>query len=695
MQILNLIYDKINEVIGGTSENQFFTLMLPGTLLNKADFTSGTKAKIAIQESNLVHGLLDLAQVVPSHNGRKLFRQYESALSALLPKLDPQVETWRKGLRQMLDQQIEVTIDGNKASMKKLDYFNRLVDQYDQAVADWEGQQHKKRDSLLADPNIKDATKREDAFDAWYSDNYRATEAKIQHAYQQTTAVLSPDEQTLIDRVLGSGDTSLMDAAEILRSAPVQYPQGVAYPVEFTPGNWPNLLDSDFAYVDLLASPEAVANKLDVQQQIVQDSIDRLNALTVNMPTDLQSDLDALTQAQSAYQDAQDSLLTTYTRNAATAVKIYLSKTQSKKDDQASKTKNVNGILGGLEKDSPSSDADEGKTGRGGTLTDDDVNKIMDGQKTLIAAQSKVQATGLNMADAANKVGRDEAEYMDLHIYVDKLAAALKQVVALRKQLDITANVPSDSVINKIYPDAKSEAFTEALVTFQKQDMSDQSTLTTSFSQTSWSVDLFFGSASGTKSKQQTDFTHDVMSDSTDFQIGMLLAKVEIDRSWFDPGIFDRTQDMHRIGATPISHGPLKPEQFKNANSTILPTFPTAFVIAKDITIKIAIEAGKTSQASHVLDTHESESGGFLCFSVSHVAADHEESKVFSSHVEGTNVVIRIPAPQIIGWYQEFVPLDQSTELTDVDEASLSGFLSSYQRVVAGAAGQQNLRQAV
>jgi hypothetical protein len=698
MAIIDKIYEQINEVIGGNDENQIFTMMLPGTLLNPADFSVGSKTDIELRSSRLANALLDVCEVAAGHNGRSLPDQFRSALANLLPQLNPKVEKMRRTLRDRLKQPIEVTPPNSttKSSMAILDWFYLLVAEYNKAVAAWADAQTAQRQALLKTyPNAGDAVTREDAFNMWFRDNYAAADSRIAEAQSRVMTVFSADEKGLIDTLLGGGHNEIAQALRTLDEARSTYPHGEAYPVLFSPSDWPSLLTSDFGYVDLLKSPEAIALRINNAQNVIDQAMANLNALSVDIPTNLQDDLAKLTAAQQDYQSSQNDLLNTYTDNAATAAKIYLSKHNtdpagSTADPSAPKTPDqikkeqvraddINSLTADLEKGNPTDP--KAATKKGSALSPDDVNKLADGQKTLIQKQSNVQTTGLAMAGAAIKYIGDEAKYANLKPYYDRLAKATKDIARLQKELQLSART-SPNTLKQIFPNTASERFSQVQIDFKSQDLLDSSKLTTSFEQTDWKVDLFFGSASGTKSEAHSKFTHDVVSSSEDISIGFLVAKVEIDRPWFEPGIFARTGAMRSIDNSRISAGPLKSADFKSADEMVLPAFPTAFVIAKDITIQLTLQASQTNQVREVLDKHESQSGGLLCFSVSHVSAQNEDSKSFSSHVQSSSVIIRIASPQIIGWYQEFVPPDTSKPIGDSDD-DFAAFLTAYKSVPA------------
>lgn len=710
--LIEQIYDQVNEVLGGNNKKQLFTMMFPGTLLNQDDFTPGVSAdtNIELRCSNLVNSLLDVCQVTGGHNGRTLPEQYRAALDNLLPKLNPVVEKKRHALREALKVTDEYTLpSGTKQTMTKLDWFHMLVERYDKALGDWSNLQTTHRETVAKDPALTNAMQREDAFNKWFADQAPPALADIQQAHVQVTTVFSSDEESLINSLLDGGDGAITRQKQTLETSANHYPKGTSYPAMFTPSDWHTLLKSDFGYIDMLKSPEAIALKIKNTKGMLDTAISQLDSINTHI-TDaaIQKSFTDLKQAQSDYAAAQTGLLDTYTDNAATAAKIYLSKKKptDAADDPStqggaikdltaeleggtSKNPGKSSDIGKFVKDANNKNVPDPKTGEPTQkgLDDKDVQAIADGQKKMIEAQQKMQTSGQAVASAALDLIGKQSQFMNLKPYYERIQKATADLIDLEDQL-ATASRTSGNTVAQIFPNAASERFSQIQIMFNSDSASKTSTLATSYDETSWSVDLFFGSASGTKSTSSSTFQSSVMEQKKDFQIGFLAAKVEIDRDWFDPGVLGRTGDMHSIGSTRISTGPLTDDDFKKmtpgqpnpTDDTILPAFPTAFVIAKDITIQLTTQSGSTNTARSILDKHESEGGGFVCFSVSHNSASHQDNQSFSTHVQGNSVIIRLASPQIIGWYQEFVPADKSQPMTD-DDDGFGSFLSAYKAV--------------
>ncbi|KAK6516015.1 hypothetical protein TWF281_004605 [Arthrobotrys megalospora] len=141
--------------------------------------------------------------------------------------------------------------------------------------------------------------------------------------------------------------------------------------------------------------------------------------------------------------------------------------------------------------------------------------------------------------------------------------------------------------------------------------------------------------------------------------------KVSITRPWMDAGLLAQTANYYRSGETKISSG--SPAEIKRGlmsqktglgDQTLLPSFPTSFIVAKDI--HIILSSTSTFEANTIKDVKScsQSGGGFFCFSTSKSSnsSEHRESAVVTH--DGTNLSIKTAAPQVIGWICELTPED-------------------------------------
>lgn len=255
-------------------------------------------------------------------------------------------------------------------------------------------------------------------------------------------------------------------------------------------------------------------------------------------------------------------------------------------------------------------------------------------------------------------------------------------------------------------------------MSFQSDDMDQDSSSSSMSSSTSWSVSLFFGSASGSNSNSSAASSNQSLETNTEIKIGFKAAKVDINRGWFDPGVFKLTTDMNRISTVAVSSGTVDfgalqkaqsdfdtatsnldqanshlktnpsdtaaqqavaaaqqalntastnlqnaKDAVQNANAGIMPCFPVAFVIAKDVNIQFQASRSQLDAVKSVLDSRSAVGGGFLCFSASSASAAHSEASSVHSKTEDTVINISMPGPQILGWFLESTPVDNSQHM--------------------------------
>jgi hypothetical protein len=275
----------------------------------------------------------------------------------------------------------------------------------------------------------------------------------------------------------------------------------------------------------------------------------------------------------------------------------------------------------------------------------------------------------------------------DLPILLARLQSQLNELDDMRRQLaavsDAPSNAPKAPALATIDPTVvrqpsvvksdTSQRFMTMQFSFSSEEMSRDHSDSSQFKQTSWSVDLFFGSASGQKTDSSATSSTNSLDQKTAIEIGFKAAKVDISRGWFDPGVFKLSSGMNRLSSEAVfSTGTPTLDDWNDANeinlkkadNAILPCFPVAFVVAKDVTIRFQTETSSLSAVKSVVDSRSSAGGGFLCFSVSSSSASHSETSGLSSKTEGTVISITMPGPQILGWFLEFTPKDESKPIS-------------------------------
>ena len=174
-------------------------------------------------------------------------------------------------------------------------------------------------------------------------------------------------------------------------------------------------------------------------------------------------------------------------------------------------------------------------------------------------------------------------------------------------------------------------------------------------------------------------------------------SKITINRGgWFDPSVFDISGSFMKLdkkissgagltvndvmdafmgeGGT-YEQGSLSTIQsmlnYKNEDGTegkyILPAYPTSFIVVKDVVIKFS---GMTSQSEHYEEFKKiAGNTSTQIFGIRMTGGYGTQSSMgYQTDSAGTmNFYIRIPGPQILGWFMEMTPKDNAS-----DYASLS-----------------------
>lgn len=106
--LVDVMYDKINEVLDGVNANQNFCMTFPGTILSphtsSFDYQNNNSESYTVEtnESRLANKLFDPCHITGADNGRSLAQQYSTALDTLTPKLNAKTKEAENELRDML-----------------------------------------------------------------------------------------------------------------------------------------------------------------------------------------------------------------------------------------------------------------------------------------------------------------------------------------------------------------------------------------------------------------------------------------------------------------------------------------------------------------------------------------------------------------------------------------------------------------
>jgi len=728
------IYNAITASFANKNPTQMFCLNWPGTVLDPdhlgwedSEETAGNMPERAlIRTSQILDQYIPPAPITQP-DGTRVSDRYKQAVSQLGPKPDVDLIRLQEIIRERLQVPVVVDIDGKEVTMRLVDYFDYLYSQWIRARQDWGKLQSEMR-IKFREENPLDPNRAWDEYLAWYATNAEGHIQQINAKYDQLVAEFPltawQDAITILDT---SDDGGLAEAKQLVRNSliPVPYQEGINYyPTRGVPYGWPKQIKPSTKYMDLLADPEAQQQALDTARRQLESEIQNWMAIIPQVDdARIKADADAFQKAGQAFSDAQSALIKQYTENAVTAVKIFCDIMESRsnplakvtdKTEQDALTKDINSLAGDLGKS-------EKSKGVPSTMNwnqiKDIAEQVGEGQGKLVDAQQQLIDTGWTLAGSATKFLQGEAnriQFAWLEPYVKQLEAKLEAVKRLEAQLasasnryfqylnspenlaekekDPTADLNNtnqfgtNSFPSKLdYP--PTNTWTQLQVTINTTQLSTSKTMNTYFDQMQWGVNLFLASAGGKTEVSGTEFAERFMKSGDEIQIGFLATKVLIDRAWMKPEVFAHTSDFFRTmtkALAPdkqVTHEDVmgsdnEAELLDLLDNYSFPAYPVAVLLAKDVTIKVKIDIAESEALRKTEKSVKSQGGGFLVFSVSRSQASTSEEDSMSSYVMNGQMIARAPAPQIIGYWTQFLPPDNSTYIDEATSADIAAAIS-------------------
>ena len=319
-------------------------------------------------------------------------------------------------------------------------------------------------------------------------------------------------------------------------------------------------------------------------------------------------------------------------------------------------------------------------------FTAEDVKKIFGLTAKMQEAETNLQNASRALIEINRKYA--EAQSKDTQLkkeqLEDEITALEKEIERLRKITSTNATpIKKDSssgvpIIDMIPKTQKSQQrFQDIIMQFNTNDMESETQLSSYSNKTTARVGFWFWSASVSHESSGSTFSKDDQKKSESLGIGFKAMKVTLDRGgWFDPNIFKATKSMYKLsGEEKISGGYPKfdkktepstvKSELTSLNEALLPAYPIAFVVAKDITIKLKVSSTSSGTLNTVQKSLTQAGAGVFCFSVNGSGTSSSSSESAYAHSEEEYIFIRIPTPQIIGWFLQPVAEDKSTYYAD------------------------------
>jgi hypothetical protein len=455
-----------------------------------------------------------------------------------------------------------------------------------------------------------------------------------------------------------------------------------------TPGNWAKYLSTAFKPSDLLSSEDMISKELFDKEKDRSELLLQKNTITANSQDIVKLEKEELA-ARNAFLDAQDALMGHMADAAVQVVKLYFKAKNAKTNDPSKATGDATELNSALKDKNQS------------PLSPEDFDALLANYKTGLKAESDMQKASEALSRAqlvtASARGKDQATFLaelELKInslgfdinYLSKILESSKNPTGTKIVVtdDDGTQEPVDSMKGapqtlptaiQVPPQTEGASIWQEVVIEMKKSSTTTSHFDTAYaSHMDWSVNLFFGSASGSESTSTSSSKNTRNSSNTSIKIGFRCMKVDIGRPWFNPALFNRTDEFCHMSSTKKiapATGPLidaiSNDKGMNdpimiaANNCQLPTFPIAFVVVKDV--HIILESTFDFTDSEVSDMQHSfnAGGGILCFHVSKSESSNEHRAAASIVHNASSASIKIPAPQVLAWISEYVAEDKAS----------------------------------
>lgn len=720
------IYQALTKSYANKNPTQMFCLNWPATILDYENMSWAKEEETAgnMPERSLVRSSLILDQYVPpapitQPDGTRVSDRYRQAVRQLAPLPNKELIRLQSVIRNRLQKKVKVEINGKEQEVSLMTWFDHLNKRWVDAKKRWGNEQQKMKEKFKAEyQQYPDQWYNE--YLNWYSLNADSFVSDINNSHDELLAEFPATEWEDAIAILNTSDgAALKEAKALIKNAtmPIPYQEGIDYtPTTGIPYSWVKELAPTTKRIDLLSDPEAQKAALDVALDQIQQEIQAWMAILPQISNDtVAKSADAFGKAQDAYSDAQKAYGEVQFANAVEAVKIFcdIMESRGKKvsettdaKEQAEITKEVTTLQDELDKSNG-----KGKKQIDWKLIKEIAEKVGQGNSKLMQARYALVNAGRALAGAATKFLQDSAnqsKFSWLDGYIKQLEFKLTKLLDQQKNHSSAANTyykylkskPSDEkdknpfgsdAFPSKYDFPENVRWTEMVVHIDTSQLKSEKTLNTFFNKSQWGVDLFLGGYGSDSETSGADFAEKYMEAGSQISIGFLAAKVMIQRPWMKPEIFNNSDSYFRTVGKQLSpegkqivHSDLMGSENEDKLLELLtdysfPAYPVAMLLAKDVVVKVKIKSSMTERLREVEKSVKSQGGGFFCFSISNTDASESENESLNSYFMAGQMICRAPAPQILGYWVQFLPPDRSEILDEAkaDEISKAlGFLT-------------------
>lgn len=686
-------YNQLNSVIGGANPNQFLCLTFPGTVLSEESFKYNVEQdkplRVVANESRLANKLFDPVKVTGTDNGRLLTSQYKTALDMLSPRMNLEIMQAKIHLRKILATPYTYNLGYGDEKSTLQQVFYRLYDEWVVTKQKWAIKQTdirneiRKRyfnpsENLTPEAAATNEAKYQEEFSIWYQDNAEPFLAGIEEKQGKILSIFSINDMRIIQGILDTGTGSeIHEARTRLSNAEKLNPDsGTVYPVTFYPEDWHTKLASSFQYTDLLESEEALMQKIGVLTRQKRNLMTRFENLMAVVPDkeNLKELKDEYNNSKNVFNKDFGNLGSSYSTAAASLfnqLATVVSAITGESDEKKAQRKDVVQKTADSNKESLEKGEDKKD------IVANILNNFEANQLKILQSQSEVDQATTNYLQAAMAYKATEIGTQIMPLVRDlrsQLESVQEQIEEVKQKIAMAVQFqPSGSEKVDVTPNVIDAGYTELLIdTNMSNVVSDETKINSaSITQNNGGFWLFGGS-----SKNETGMSamQSQIHDSTaSVAIGMAVTKVSMTRNWFNPGVFALTREMFKTTTTKISFGTNPTSDKSDWKDSIFPAYPVAFVVAKDVTIHVDSSKSNSDITAKTVEEHVSRGGGFFGFHSSSGSSSSSSSQKSSVQSVGNSVTVRFAEPQIIGYYLQVVPEDNSLHVADGINGSQDG----------------------
>ncbi len=722
--IAEIMYENLKGVFGAGS--QLFTMEFPGRVLNRLDYAypiedyNSVLTKpytVAEREFRLSDNMMDMNPIVQGPNGSYLSSIYNTTLNNYAPKITDLKDFVidKMELRLFLLEKITDEIDGETITCSRMEFCQRTYLRYLENKYKWDQEKIEKHKVCNETGELEEYAKWLSTV-SWTKDHELETlfnDAVVRGFYHEIMTILG-----FLD--ISSPAARLTAAKQNKRSSvrrSVDSSRDIL-PVQFEPSNWFRSLMPNYSPKDLTLDAGYLATEYKAKKALLSslEAEVRLLSSYNTSSADIEAYQNDFDSAKAAMDKAEDEIAKIYSEAQIQAVKLAFevvsngeilafiascatsggSTAATKALDNITKNTNFTKLFGSDKEGASLEDIETSIKG----LIEKVYDMYSQNQKYFTAFEKLMEA---QLALARSKTTDND----------DQINILVEKIRLLRQEISQMAMVLATDAVNTDTPGSKATentdllpltkydedtTFTDIVIHTSREQLDQKQSSTASTKNFRTGARWFFlnTSANVCKSASESEFIQKMMQ--KDFTIGMRVTKVTIDRGgWFDPSIYDISGSFMKIDSKIAAGAGITAESvmdvfsgnssaYSNASKNtvhtdliydndgkqgkyILPAFPTSFIIVKDVVVKFSNVTVDTVSYENFRSTTANASSHLFGFRLGGGSGSESHMGYVDETKETTTFYVRIPGPQILGWFMEMTPEDRSTNYESLSKS--------------------------